>query len=706
MLEANHRLCHACAAIFTGSTGPHRLTEQARRPHKHTHHPNLQSFRTAVEVGCYICSVLDKSRGPTPSEMGTEERGPFSTYMLVERGQIPGTYMLNVQVNHSQTGDSDTKPSYHALEVVRVDEDTITLNTPPNQRLDLLSRWVSDCCQSNNATHTACQHYRETARTLNLRKPSRLLELGTGNKQGFVRLTSLGPETTLFPAYVTLGRLGKTPSSLLTAINNNWLLARQLPKVIQDALTITQHAGARLLWTPDLSDDNVTTDHSHRGDIIAGGLFHIASATNGLAEDNETGILPSAGSHDPSVPVVTPSWESSKFAVLDPETMNKSLSPVTSDAQSYHDNYIAPATLYCTTSQLWWQCRGGSYSETFPSGFGNESTLPWIRVGVNNLHPFLFRNLDDSLPPMATRSGEAWPFVERLSSLWTQVVSALSAANTDQGAQQDRLLLVDSMATHLRDLASPYQPGFITDMETAVYRAGIWFFAGNPSVHQLLWHASKETAPGKRVSSGAVPTWSWASTSSPVEYSFHLAHDMGMFSLTPAIWPGTILDDVVAEVVSPPRLGEASLTVRGRVIPIEVVQDHSRGSGSFWAVFRDAGGAKGRLVFDVVEEEVLAKEHGTGSGYVALPLTLKTQDRSAVILGPPRFAMQGLVLRRHPQAGGYGDDDGGPVDGICSRCGWFHCDSSRDYYDEWKDVDVVETFGLGQEKDRQTVVLV
>jgi hypothetical protein len=289
-------------------------------------------------------------------------------------------------------------------------------------------------------------------------------------------------------------------SSLLTTSDNNWLPLNELPRIIQDALTITQHVGARFLWTPDLWDDNISTgNHHHRGDIIAGGLFNIAPASpHHLADDG--GLLPAIG-RDSSVPVVSPTWApSSKFAVLDPDTLRKSLAASTSDAQAYHDHFIAPAILYCTKQQLWWQCfEGPLYSETFPSGVGNISNLPYIR-GIHSLDPRVLHNLDNSLPLLMPGGAGPWPFVERLTSLWTQVVSVFSAADqAEETSRGDRLLLIDSMAAHFRDLASPYQPGF----ETAVYRAGLWFAAGG--VHQLLWHAPKQTltgdeeaAPGRR----------------------------------------------------------------------------------------------------------------------------------------------------------------------------------------------------------------
>ncbi|KAM7183548.1 hypothetical protein V8F33_013520 [Rhypophila sp. PSN 637] len=698
MVEVNNRLCHACGAILSGSTGPHRSTEQARFPAKHGHHLNLQSFRTAVDAGCFICSVFQESRGATSADISSEAQEPFSTYMLTERDQIRGTCMLTVQINNLHAARSDIKPSYYVFEIVKLNED-ISLNTPSTQRLDLLSRWFSDCSQASNASHAACQHYRETAKSFKLRKPSRLLELGTGDNQGSVRLTLLGPAAKAFPFYVTLGRRGKAPdgtSSLLTLISNNWLPVNQLPKTIQDALTITYHAGACFLWTPDLLEDTVSTvdnHHSHRADIIAGGLLNISPAAHDLAEEEDEGILPTAR-QNPSVPVVVPSWApSSRFAVLDPDTMRKALAPATSDAQAYHDNFVAPATLYCTKQQLWWQCLGSSYSETFPSGVANGSNLPWIR-GIHHLDPCVFRNLDDSLPmAMPSGAGGTWPFAERLTSLWTQVVSVFSATN--QAEQSDRILLMDSMASHFRDLASPYQPGF----ETAGYRAGLWFAAGDSGIHQLLWHAPKNTlTEGRRVS--RVPTWSWAATTAPVEYSFYLPA-LG-FPLTPTICPGTKLDDAVAQVIAPPRPGEATLTLRGRLIPIETTQDDSRGSGSFCAVFLEAGRATARIIFDVDEEkEKLAREHGGGTsgGYFALPLTLKTLDSP----GPSsrQFAMQGLVLRLCPAGDG---DNGG--DGVYIRCGWFYCDSSRDFQGEWKDVDVLEIVGLGAENDRQTIVLV
>ncbi|KAK1752652.1 hypothetical protein QBC47DRAFT_432266 [Echria macrotheca] len=736
MVEINDRLCHACGSIFNGSAGPHRTVVQTDFPASHTHHLNLQSFRTAVEAGCFICSIFSiESRGSPSNDIDSEEQEPLSNYMFWERSQIPGTCMLNVQINDKHAAYSNIKPSHYLFEVVKIDQDIISLNVPSTQRLDLLSRWISDCCQSNNAPHTACQHYRETVKKLELRKPSRLLELGSGNSQGSVRLTSLGPETAPFPPYVTLSRQTKTlagTSSLLAISDNNWLPLNELPRIIQDALTITQHAGARFLWTPDLWDDDDTLirdkrHHHHKSDIIAGGLFNIAPASAhhfSKDDDDDEGLLPTADLNSSGVPVVAPTWapSSSKYAVLDPDALRKSLAPSTSDAQAYHDNFIAPATLYCTTQQLWWQCfEGPLYSETFPSGAGNGSKLPLIR-GIHNLEPRAFHNLDDSHPmPIALPAG-AWPFPERLTSLWTQVVSVFSAA-AGGGQQQapetkeegTRLLLADSMASHLRDLASPYQPGF----EKAVYRTGLWFAAPH-SVHQLLWHVvptkqtpmgDKETpAPGRRVS--GVPTWSWLATTAPADYVFYVPVPIIGCALTTIICPGTILDDAVAEVVDVSSLTRpaaetesravdgATLSLRGRLVPVEIRQDDSRGSeDGFCAVFLDAGRATAGIVFDAAEEKALAREHGDGaSEYFALPLTFMALDTPGT---SRRFAMQGLVLR--PCPAGDGNDGGG---GVYSRCGWFQQHSGRDFRGEWKDVDVLETLGLGRESDRQTIVLV
>jgi hypothetical protein len=120
MVEVNDRLCHACGAIFSGSTGPHRSVEQTSFPARHTHHLNLQSFRSAVEAGCFICSIFgNKSRCAPSAETGSEEEEPLSTYMLWERTQIEGTCMLSVQINNKHAASSNIKPSHCVFEVVK-----------------------------------------------------------------------------------------------------------------------------------------------------------------------------------------------------------------------------------------------------------------------------------------------------------------------------------------------------------------------------------------------------------------------------------------------------------------------------------------------------------------------------------------------------------------------------------------------------------
>lgn len=100
-----------------------------------------------------------------------------------------------------------------------------------------------------------------------------------------------------------------------------------------------------------------------------------------------------------------------------------------------------------------------------------------------------------------------------------------------------------------------------------------------------------------------------------------------------------------------------------------MMRDDTRGSGSFCAVFLDAGRATGRVLFGVIKEEKLIKEHGGKlSRYFDLPSTFITLD-SAGTSRP--FVMQRLVLRS--RAAGAGTDCGNE---FYTRCGWFQCDST------------------------------
>lgn len=202
--------------------------------------------------------------------------------------------------------------------------------------------------------------------------------------------------------------------------------------------------------------------------------------------------------------------------------------PLHSRAWVYQERALAPRILHFACAELFWECNHKRASETFPDGLPKEYVLPKHK---SLLDAYLLQM--KVIPPSprealvdATSLGRflgTFIYEDENSPLdwWTQIVEDYSSTRLTYAT--DKLVAISALAeTFAHNFKDKYlglfagQPveHFPTNL---TYLAGLW---SDQLLEQLLWNVKSHvftTVLGP--SPYIAPSWSWASVTSPIDYS-------------------------------------------------------------------------------------------------------------------------------------------------------------------------------------------
>jgi hypothetical protein len=151
---------------------------------------------------------------------------------------------------------------------------------------------------------------------------------------------------------------------------------------------------------------------------------------------------------------------------------------LSSRAWVFQEYFLAPRTLHFTAHQLVWDCRSSRTCETFPGGFNSGyPTLTALKTSIMLNGP----NINDDI-----------------ADKWGQVVAGYSGGSVI--FRKDKVVALSGVAR------------LFAERFGTTYLAGMW---KEDLVKQLTWHTSTPSAIEIR---GPIPSWSWASIDTRVNY--------------------------------------------------------------------------------------------------------------------------------------------------------------------------------------------
>ncbi|MCJ1401213.1 hypothetical protein MMC11_004425 [Xylographa trunciseda] len=224
----------------------------------------------------------------------------------------------------------------------------------------------------------------------------------------------------------------------------------------------------------------------------------------------------------------------------------------------FKQRVLAPRVLHFGSNQLYWECRALEACETFPKGIPN--TLTGHRY--KSLHPF-----DPAMQPVNPSADMLhWSgTITTAFHVWDRVVAAYTSGALSHST--DKLVAISGIARELQPLMnSRYLAGL---WEAQLPRQLLWMAAGVPTAR------IKPSTIGHKIMPYRAPSWSWASTDSPLK------------TVIQWDWRGErnqrdFLIDVLAAHVTPAAHNDAmgqvlsgNLLIRGRMLEAYLVEQET-----------------------------------------------------------------------------------------------------------------------------------
>ena len=348
--------------------------------------------------------------------------------------------------------------------------------------------------------------------------PKRLLQV-TNNINSCNKVRLVEPVyTTESYHYATLSHCwGKDRTSRLLENTLNSFTSgvdeRTLPKVYQDAISVTVRAGLSYIWVDSLCiiQDSVQ-DWLHESARMDGiyqnadlniAATGFAGGEMGLfAERNEGATLP--------VPItVAEDILVNGRAVLrkgdyfitrlsGPNEWSHEVdeSPLNRRAWVVQERMLSRKTIHFGTRQLYWECFEFEASEVYPCGFPRAMVVHNVKLRVPWLERLQWNDDYDDW-------GHERPYMDTESALayWQVVVEAYSLGQLTFAS--DKMIALSGLAS------------IMTEFLHGRYLAGIW---EQNLLHQLVWYVR---GPGASVGDTPrteyrCPSWSWMSVDAPI----------------------------------------------------------------------------------------------------------------------------------------------------------------------------------------------
>ncbi|KAK1835433.1 heterokaryon incompatibility protein-domain-containing protein [Podospora conica] len=476
--------------------------------------------------------------------------------------------------------------------------------------LSLVRRWIAECEKHEDCRLRSDSDVYKAQGRLPF---ARIIDVQDGSADP--RLSDVG-EVPSDARYMTLSHCWGDPEHkplTLTldtiAILKTGIQWNMLPRTFTDAIVFTRNLGIRYIWIDSLciiqdSDADWANQSAVMCEIYSGSYLNIAAtgaadSRGGLfAERDERSVQPLKVqiSSPPPPPPGKPSSRGSVaryYDVLDEDEWLRQVerSPLCRRGWVLQERVLTRRSLHFGKRQLYWECTSMQAGESAPlGGLGNE----------DNFKSF------DPLLPHRTSTGTA------LVVTWGKLVRKYTQSGLTK--ETDKLVAIYGLAKAL-------------EVQSSIrYLTGLW----NHGVErQLLWHTGSRP---KRRAVFCAPSWSWASTNSPVQW--------------PDYW---IIDTskLVVQVVSVPpcgslttSTGNTALTIRGALIPGMLSPLLNPGYSELFTARTNPN--NGRVLFKFRADSD-SEQDNTGP-VLLLPITIDVRD--VIIVGHGGHnTVTGIVLK-------------------------------------------------------------
>ncbi|RDL42319.1 uncharacterized protein BP5553_02298 [Venustampulla echinocandica] len=329
---------------------------------------------------CAMCRLLAHSLGQT----GTVSKLHFQDHGDTETFEGHDTQSISMRVSRGPSQDM-------GLRIISLGESAFRLSSrrysyarivePEAASRKLMQEWLKTCEHS----HSRCKELEQKFRHLPIRcaylvdvKEMRVRPVGDGPRRYFALSYVWGQVANLQLLKENIAELSE-PQSLRRRFES-------LPRVIQDAITITQELGETFLWIDSLcicQDDSINKhlqianmNHIYQSAVATLVALHAKDAASGLA-----GVRPY---HKPRKQHIERVHHMEMTTLL--PDLHSRQSVYSTRAWTYQEEHFSRRLLYFSDDQVHFRCLKSTYSEdTYEDGPG----FPYGRTGqLYGLYPY------------------------------------------------------------------------------------------------------------------------------------------------------------------------------------------------------------------------------------------------------------------------------------------------------------------------------
>lgn len=393
----------------------------------------------------------------------------------------------------------------------------------------MLTQWIEECV----TTHERCCSgfpLLTSVRAFQRPLPTRLIDVSNSQSAQCVSLSETAGQ---IGSYITLshcwGSSGdpswKTTLATLEDKKRSIDLA-SLPKMYQDAITITWKLGQRYLWVDSLCIIQDSTEDWNREAAVMGHIYeHSVFTICGSGQESSHVACLARREPGPFDPVILePQAGGQKSGrvhiyrriyshrVARNATglfyANVDQSPLASRAWVIQERTLSPRNIHYGKEQIFWECLSKRYAEG-GSRFISSATHGYIVPTVTDRY--------DPEVPRAEKPSQGYLKSSRWYIYWYHIVEFYTARKLTRST--DKLPALSGLATETQKKTGDQ------------YLAGLWSTCLH---HGLAWRVAADS-PSTRPPFYRAPSWSWAAIDGPVTYNASFFNFVRPEDILPAI---------------------------------------------------------------------------------------------------------------------------------------------------------------------------
>jgi len=423
-------------------------------------------------------------------------------------------------------------------EVMRIGTQYEDHTTGSHCAFQMAGAWLQTCLTS----HKKC--VKANNLPLPTLLPTRVIDVSIYLDPGFVRLHSGSAQPGIYFTLSYRWNPTKAASFQTTTSNESKYSKRirieSLPKVMQDAISITRRFGVQYLWIDALciiqdSPRDWEQEAKEMATIYKNSLLTIAVAADGNGDTQ--GCFRDRNRSQPR-PLITHSpypCGDTKYIFADRRMTKDGVRPpneLDTRAWVLQEQLLSPRVLTYSNQELYWDCKTLNASETFPNGipgfYDADLQLPDER---------LFK--EAILNTSNTKISQS-----RFYTSWMKIAEAYSERQMTK--ETDKLAALLGV---VKEAAIVFDDSFVV---------GLWRKRLMPDL--LWWVRSPDKS--KRPTAFSAPSWSWLSLNAAISY------ELGGFDTADEIDYCIKSYDVVAELNPTVAHLSGQLMVEGKLFPL------------------------------------------------------------------------------------------------------------------------------------------